>query len=403
MIPLRESEGSILPHLLLLLVPITTLAGPRFPQRRSLAISAIIGLAIACHANQFTQSLGLANLLSLAWPHYLLCLANFVFASAEGPEGDLWRIDRPPREALSLPAFSLRKFIWAFVTLFNTRGIRWNYESARGEREGTARFVLLQLVDLVWMVLMADLVSQLGRHCFFIDPATNQVHTDTKRLSVRGHGALDSMLRVFVFGAGPYFFINIQYVLCSIPWVLMGWSQPQDWPPLFGHLSEATTVRKFWNRFWHHIIRNSLTSFSTAASRHLGLTKGSTLYSYSHLWIAFTISAVMHAGSMVILPSPVNISLAERTVGLVVFFLWQAFAISVEDFVQWAYGRITGGHSGGSWHPWFGYMWVVCSFWYSLPHAGGVFLRLRMGQDSPLPFSVFRPLAERLSLAMASA
>lgn len=234
MIPLRESEGSILPHLLLLVVPITTLAGPRFPQRRKFAIAAIIGLAISCHVNQFTQNLGLANLFSLAWPHYMLCLANFVFASAEGPEGDLWRIDRPPREALSFPAFSWRKFIWAFVTLFNTRGIRWNYEVpypprrvGKGEREGTARFVLLQLVDLAWMVLMADLVSQLGRTCFFIDPETSQVYTNTKHLSVRGHEALESLLRAFVFGAGPYFFINIQYVLCSIPWVLMGWSKPQ--------------------------------------------------------------------------------------------------------------------------------------------------------------------------------
>lgn len=234
MVPLRESEGSILPHLLLLVVPITALAGPRFPQRRGLAIAAIVGLAAGCHANQFTQSLGLANLLSLAWPHYLLCLANFVFASAEGPEGDLWRVDRPPREALAFPAFSGRKLVWAFVTLFNTRGIRWNYEVphpprrvGKGEREGRARFVWLQLVDLVWMVLMADLVSQTGRHCFFVDPETSQVHADTKRLSVRGHGALDSLLRAFVFGAGPYFFINIQYVLCSIPWVLMGWSKPQ--------------------------------------------------------------------------------------------------------------------------------------------------------------------------------
>ena len=30
----------------------------------------------------------------------------------------------------------------------------------------------------------------------------------------------------------------------------------QDWPPLFGRLSDATTIRDFWGKFWHQQLRN---------------------------------------------------------------------------------------------------------------------------------------------------
>ncbi|KAI0114680.1 membrane bound O-acyl transferase family-domain-containing protein [Hypoxylon sp. NC0597] len=403
-IELQEPTGSIIPHVLLLGVQFIALCGPQFPTRKWLTSAAIIGLSAAAHANQYTDDMAFAHLFALAWPIYLLTLANFMFASSGGPEADLWRVDRPPQEAMSMASFSLQKSSWTLNAMINLRGIRWSSETRNlpkrikeGEKESKARFLLLQLVDFCWMFLMVDLVSQLGLRLFFIDPTSGKPYVNSKGLSIQSHDMLGSLAKAFVYGAGPYFVTNMQYVACSIVAVILGLSQPEDWPPLYGKLREATTVRKFWSKFWHQMIRKGITSFSNAFARFLGMKKGSTTYSYVHLWTAFAISGAFHAGSMLILPSPVNITQSERTVGILLYFLWQALAITLEDFIQWTWRRVFGPKPPG-WSTVVGYVWVVCSFWFSLPLAGDVMVRIRLGQDPPLPFSVFTSLVERVPL-----
>lgn len=232
-VPLRATQGSIVPHILLVLVQIAALsAPPKFPHRRELTISAIVALCAVCHTSPFTQDFGTANLFALAWPHYLLTLSHFAFAIL--PEETLWRRDRPPREAAVYPAFSWRKIRWSLALLVNLRGVGWSYEVAHlpqrvkhpSMAEGKVRFLLLQLIDLAWMVTMGDLVSHLGQKLFFTDPETGLRFMDSKSISVWGGGALWSLARTFVYGAGPYFFINMQYVACSIGSVLLGLTQP---------------------------------------------------------------------------------------------------------------------------------------------------------------------------------
>ncbi|KAI8632625.1 membrane bound O-acyl transferase family-domain-containing protein [Xylariaceae sp. FL1651] len=401
---LREPKGSITPHLFLLACQVALLAGPRFRGRRHLACGLVVGLAVACHMNQFTQNLALANLFSLAWPHYLTTFINFAFASYDGPEADLWPVDDAPRVATTWAAFSGRKVSWALSTMINLRGVQWSYEVphlprrvSEGVREPRAKFLLLQLVDLGWMLLMSDMISRLGLKLFFTDPATGSIHLNSRFLTLRSSNPLWSIAKAFIFGAGPYFFINAQYVACSVLAVALGLGAPKDWPPLFGKLSEAWTVRRFWNRFWHQMIRRPLTALSEAAVSHMNIEKGSTTSTYLRLWIAFAISGIMHAGSMVILPSPANLTLADRTVGIFCFFVWQAVAITLEDLMQWVWklsrdrvgGQPVASSSPPLWVTVLGYVWVVASFWFSLPMAGGVMLKLRMGQDTPLPVSAF--------------
>lgn len=108
------------------------------------------------------------------------------------------------------------------------------------------------------------------------------------------------------------------------------------------------------------------------------------------------ISGVMHAASMLILPSPSNLSLGDRTLGIFYFFLWQAAAVTLEDFFQWCYR----GPKLGGWASILGYAWVVGSFWFSLPLAGDTMLRLRMGEDVPLPFSMFQSLVQKVPIVL---
>jgi hypothetical protein len=34
---------------------------------------------------------------------------------------------------------------------------------------------------------------------------------------------------------------------------VLGWDQPEEWPPLFGNITDATSLRRFWGVFWHKL------------------------------------------------------------------------------------------------------------------------------------------------------
>jgi len=132
----------------------------------------------------------------------------------------------------------------------------------------------------------------------------------------------------------------------------------------------------------------SLTAYTSAFVNLLGIKRGTNLSSYTQLWLAFAISGAMHANSMLGLPRPLNITTTECTIGMLQFFLWQAFAITSEDFVMWLCRRGFGG-TGPRWmRAWVGGPWVVGSFWYSMAFAGDVMLRMRLGEETFLPGTV---------------
>lgn len=281
---LHPANGSIIPHLLLLAAQLLILAGPRqLPGRRIVAATVILTLAVVAQCNRFTNNPGLANLFALAWPHWLSALEKTVFASPGGPENDLWRIDRATREAIAWPALGWRKIKWAVTIVLNLRGIRWSYQVknvppvAGLDRMSRTRFLIWRLTEFGLVILMADLVSQMGRRLFFSDAAGVVGTLDSKYITVSDHRLGWSFLKALTFGLGPYYFINMQYLVVSIVAVALGISRPsvslslllegkrmytdaddiynQDWPPLFGKLKEATTVRNFWGIFWHQMLR----------------------------------------------------------------------------------------------------------------------------------------------------
>jgi len=172
----------------------------------------------------------------------------------------------------------------------------------------------------------------------------------------------------------------------------------QDWPSPFGKLSHTTTVRDFWGSFWHQQLRYMLTQYSDAVTSTFGIRKGTNLSSYTKLYTAFLISGTFHAFSNLQMPSPVNITTSERTVGFFLFFLWQMVAITLEDFVQWVVRtmKVLGFRRENTWlRSFVGWTWVTVVMWKSLPLVGDTFVRIRMGVEPPLPNSFSRSLVER--------
>lgn len=144
----------------------------------------------------------------------------------------------------------------------------------------------------------------------------------------------------------------------------------------------------------------SFTKFSGAVVDFLSIPRGSTLSSYLQIWLAFTASGIMHAQSMLLLPHPGNITLSERTLGVLLFFVWQAVAITVEDSLQYICRLYAPAIAAD--HPritrTLGYLWVILSFWVSLPWAADVMMRLRLTERSFLGFSVSRDLVRRIPI-----
>ncbi|KAL8648013.1 MAG: hypothetical protein Q9210_005225 [Variospora velana] len=428
---LSPPTGSIIPYLVLWAVQLVALALPAFHGRRSLSALAIIVLAIVSHVNpHFTNDIALAQPFTIGWSVYLSTLEKIVFAAEPGPEASFWHIDKPTQEALLLPALGFRKLKWALVLMFNMRGVRWNYQVRnvpKAKPMSKWSFVFSQTLAAVYYMLAADLVVQLGIHLFYTASDGQVGALNTKYLTLRHRHWRWRFVKALVFGATPYYICCLQYTIGSVVAVALGLSEPQvsitvakpaafvagasahrtqDWPPYFGSIGDATTVRAFWGVYWHQTIRRVcfphpttapqgllilspfrqlLTSYAHALVDLLGIKRGTNLSSYTQLWFAFALSGCMHASSMLGLPCPLNITVAERTLGMIKFFLWQALAITSEDLVQWMCRSSFGG-LGPRWlRTGVGWAWVVGSCWYSMSLAGDVMLRMRLGEETFLP------------------
>ncbi|KAF2446664.1 hypothetical protein P171DRAFT_430761 [Karstenula rhodostoma CBS 690.94] len=290
----------------------------------------------------------------------------------------------------------MAKLRWAAAQLVNPRLVRWNLEAKNVPRptvSSKATFLCAQTAALLKMVLATDLLLQLGIRLFWTPPAARPgarfAVSDSKYLSIRDPDLGWGFAKTLVFACGPYFFMSMQYVAVSLIAVALQLSQPIDFPPLFGNVADATTVRAFWGQFWHQSIRRSVTTLAYLAIDALHIARGTTLASYAHVWLAFFISGFMHAQSMALLPRPPNITLHEATAGMLYFFLWQAFAITAEDFVIWLWKTSGLSINPAPWNSVLGYVWVIFSMWISIPWAADVMMRLRLTEESFLGFTVF--------------
>ena len=141
-----------------------------------------------------------------------------------------------------------------------------------------------------------------------------------------------------------------------------------------------------------------ITSYTDALAHFLRIPKGTNLSSYTKLYFAFLLSGVFHALTQRIMPSPANITVLERTNGVLYFFVWQAAAITAEDFVQWVYRKAGGSltdKNGKLFRRVVGHVWVIMSIWASLPLVGDCFLKMRMGADPFLSYSLSRAWVEK--------
>jgi hypothetical protein len=76
---------------------------------------------------------------------------------------------------------------------------------------------------------------------------------------------------------------------------LSGIDQSWEWPPLFGPISEAYSMRGFWGKFWHRLVYKPFMFHPSVISRALHIPQGTTFSRIFNNYLVFVLSAVMHA------------------------------------------------------------------------------------------------------------
>ena len=211
-------------------------------------------------------------------------------------------------------------------------------------------------------------------------------------------------------------------VYCQILRTLYCLADPlQDWPPLYGALRDAYTLRRYWNTFWHQLTRHMLVSYAKDLKTMLGIPRGTWISSYFELYFCFFLTALFHGLVTYALPHGPYHTFYLRFHLWFLFMFVQAPAIHLEDCVIWCYKQATrttdeedkngvasGGRDPAAWQKVVGYIWVIFFWYHVVPWPANAVLRFGMVKDSPVPFSILEPLLglvennlgeEKLSLA----
>jgi hypothetical protein len=143
---------------------------------------------------------------------------------------------------------------------------------------------------------------------------------------------------------------------------------PTDWPPLFGSIAEAYTVRRLWGKFWHGIVRRTFSGYAGLVWRYLlpFMPRGGAAEKIWTLGFVFVLSGAVHALA--------SLNVGFRACGAwadVGWFGVSAGAILVEELVAWMARGLVGG--GGKRREvsmglrWLGYAWVFGLMFWSVP------------------------------------
>ncbi|KAJ5619896.1 hypothetical protein N7510_003880 [Penicillium lagena] len=215
-------------------------------------------------------------------------------------------------------------------------------------------FLLRQFVVLAWQYALCDII-QFAVHQQAAGPSA-VVFTEPK-----WNVSLNEWIKRCLTHSISWFlitriFIDSRYRLVSIVTVGLGMSSPPDWPPVFGRMADAYTLRQFWGTFWHQLLRQPFTAVSNWIARDImHLPRPSVLERYTNIFLVFLQSGLFHVMTDAVAGIPTQYS------GALPFFTSFTLGIMIEDGIQELYKRMTGSeeHFVPSWKRAIGYLWVI--------------------------------------------
>lgn len=90
-------------------------------------------------------------------------------------------------------------------------------------------------------------------------------------------------------------FLSAFHDFLAIFFIAAGIDQSWEWPPLFGPLTQAYTMRRFWANFWHRLVYKSFNVHAATFTKTIGIPQGTSFSRILNNCLVFVQSAIMHA------------------------------------------------------------------------------------------------------------
>ncbi|OAX35425.1 hypothetical protein K503DRAFT_868279 [Rhizopogon vinicolor AM-OR11-026] len=248
-----------------------------------------------------------------------------------------------------LPWFE--RFKWVRELCSSPRGIGWHHQvknlpqySAKSRTEIVLTLIVKAVKHYVWFDIG---LYYMRNNAVFQSPAAFASQMLFRRLI----SCSLFLGTYFCMGIAAHSLIVALVVSCTS-------AEPNSWPSVFGKWEDAYTIRRFWGRTWHQMLRRYVAPFGKRLTSFIGFKSGTNGSSYTQLYAGFIASGATHLAADAVL-NPAHIGMS------VPFFIYQALAITFEDMV------IAAAHRAGMketiWTRVLGYVWVISWFIVTVP------------------------------------
>ncbi|KAH8816084.1 membrane bound O-acyl transferase family-domain-containing protein [Xylogone sp. PMI_703] len=268
------------------------------------------------------------------------------------------------------------KFTWGLATIWNFRGVRTPEEVKnipgfrRNDKASIPSRGSFLLRRLIVIVIRIAILKSWGEGWPLLNPRVDMAFPKeyffSRLQDVTSNEILVRIWATILFWVRGYLNHSLAYEVLSVITVSLGFSQPQNWPPMYSSLLDCNSVRAWWGKSWHQLLRKQLTSFSNFIVFEIcRLRRNSILARYCNLFLTFWISGVYHILSDGL----------DTETGAVWFFIMQAIGITFEDAMQEVYRR-SERPLKGIWRI-VGYIWVFVFLVWTSPSWRYPVLRYR--------------------------
>ncbi|TGJ86856.1 hypothetical protein E0Z10_g1863 [Xylaria hypoxylon] len=238
-----------------------------------------------------------------------------------------------------------RKARWAFELILSGRGIGWNWRVGGVPRLNPAptrwSFVRSRVRTTLLTFTLIHAVTLIASHILNVSDDNSPLRSPF-------------FLRFFITTGWLtviYGHLTFPENLVAIFFVTTGlggrFADPQQWPPMFGDISESYSIRRCWGKFWHASLRRST---NAPGQLLLGSARpksrlGRLSRRYAMLFLSFIVSGAIHAFGSYMVTRDSTQGISDG--GAAIYFLAQPTAVLIEDAVSAALGIVDDGNPSG--------------------------------------------------------
>ncbi|KAJ6104351.1 hypothetical protein N7523_010671 [Penicillium sp. IBT 18751x] len=238
------------------------------------------------------------------------------------------------------------------------------------------RFLIRQLSISIWQYLALDVFATLALQQAF-DQKKHEMLSPVVQWDLSFEKWIERIISNLVAGfVVSRILIDFHHRAFSIIVVGLGLDAPSNCPPLFGKAANAYTLRGFWGKFWHQLLRQPLGTVSTYFTRDLlGLSPKSLAGKYMNIFTIFFFSGALHVVLDIVQGIP-----AEES-GALLFFSMAPLGLLIEDGIKMLWKSFGDSRNRNQtnktgtlrmWQKIFGFLWTmawlgITSTWYFSP------------------------------------